>query len=65
MQSTIGGCGSQASSSSDDSSTASSSSSMAAMEEQLGVKTQELMQRLMSRPDLLAKVQDPEVGTTA
>lgn len=49
--STTGGCGSQAS----------SSSSVAAMEEQLGVQPQELMQRLMSRPDLLAKVQDPEV----
>lgn len=35
---------------------------MAAVEQQLGVSPQELMQRLMSRPDLLAKVQDPEVG---
>lgn len=34
---------------------------MAAVEQQLGVSPQELMQRLMSRPDLLQKVQDPEV----
>jgi len=46
------------------SSESSSSSSMAAIEQQLGVKPQDLMQRLMSRPDLLAKVQDPEVSMT-
>lgn len=51
-----GGCASSESSS--------SSSSMAAIEQQLGVKPQDLMQRLMSRPDLLAKVQDPEVSMT-
>lgn len=61
MQGAGGGCKSQASSTGS-SSANSSSSSMAAIEQQLGVSPQELMQRLMSRPDLLAKVQDPEVG---
>ena len=60
MQGLSGGCGSGASSSSS-SGSSSGSSSMAAVEQQLGVPPQELMQRLMARPDLLAKVQDPEV----
>jgi hypothetical protein len=48
--------------SSSDPSSENSSSSMAAIEQQLGVKPQDLMQRLMAHPDLLARVQDPEVG---
>jgi hypothetical protein len=43
-------------------SSASTSSSMADVQQQLGVSPEELMQRLISRPDVLAKVQDPEVG---
>jgi hypothetical protein len=38
------------------------SSSMSDVEQQLGVSPEQLMQRLLTRPDLLAKVQDPEVG---
>lgn len=53
-----GGAASDASSTA---SSASTSSSMADVQQQLGVSPEELMQRLISRPDVLAKVQDPEV----
>ncbi len=43
----------------------SSPGSISAVEQQLGVKPEEMMQRLMARPDLLEKVQDPKVGETA
>jgi hypothetical protein len=42
-------------------STGDDSSSSAAVEQQLGMKPDELMARLIQRPDLLAKVQDPQV----
>lgn len=50
-----GGCGSSA---------GPSATSMAGLEQQLGVNPQELMQRLMARPDMVAKIQDPEVSET-
>ncbi len=31
------------------------------MEKQLGIKPEELLQRLVARPDLMAKVNDPKV----
>ncbi|KAF8069370.1 TIC40 [Scenedesmus sp. PABB004] len=40
---------------------ASSPGGVADAEAQLGMRPEELMQRLMARPDLLAKVQDPKV----
>jgi hypothetical protein len=48
-------------SSSSGSSAAGASGPLGALEQQLGVKPEQLMQRLMARPDLLAKIQDPEV----
>lgn len=50
------------SNSSSPASSSSSSNGMAAVEAQLGGSPQDLMQRLMQRPELLAKFQDPKVG---
>jgi hypothetical protein len=37
----------------------------AALEAQLGMSPQDMMQRLMQRPELLQKFQDPKVGLLA
>jgi hypothetical protein len=57
----------QASSSSSSSSSGSAAASAAfpgpsTLEAQLGMSPQDLMQRLMQRPELLQKFQDPKVG---
>jgi hypothetical protein len=37
-------------------------SAAAAVQQQLGIDPQQLMQQMMSRPELLTKMQDPEVS---
>jgi hypothetical protein len=38
-------------------------SAAAAVQQQLGVDPQQLMRHMMSRPELLSKMQDPEVSS--
>jgi activator of HSP90 ATPase len=54
-------------SSSEASSTGGAASSSSTASQLLGIKPEELMQRLMARPDIMARVQNPKVGlmTTA
>lgn len=61
MQGGVQASSSEGSPSTSSDSTPQPSSSMSDVEQQLGVSPEQLMQRLLTRPDLLAKVQDPEV----
>jgi hypothetical protein len=61
MQGGVQASSSEVSPSTSSDSTPQQSSSMSDVEQQLGVSPEQLMQRLLTRPDLLAKVQDPEV----